>query len=81
MSKEDDGRYKFLYWATWAKMKGTFKFKGKAVRDGAAYRITGAKRLGPFKYNHNANMTPTTFEATYGSDQKDFGSFELSRPE
>ena len=74
-------RYQFVYWATWAKMKGTFKFEGDAERKCGAVHISGSKRLGLFKYNHDARMTPTKFEATYGTDAKDFGTFELSRPE
>lgn len=80
-SPKGENRYRFLYWATWAKMKGTFKFEGDAETDGDVVRVEGAKRLGPFKYTHKAKMTPTEFEATYGSSQKDFGVFNLRRPD
>ncbi|MFT5466185.1 MAG: hypothetical protein ACI8UO_001283 [Verrucomicrobiales bacterium] len=80
-SPKGQNRYRFLYWATWAKMKGTFKFEGDSVEDGGVVKMSGAKRLGPFQYTHKAEMTKDQFEATYGSDKEDFGTFQLHRPE
>lgn len=75
-------RYRFLYWATWGKgMKATFNFEGDAIREGDVVKISGEKGLGPIKYNHEAELTPTTFKATFGSDDKDFGVMNLKRPE
>jgi len=74
--------YDFLYWATWwPGMKGTFRFSGVAEQEGNALHITGSKRIGITKYNHEAVITPTSFTSTFGSDKKNFGQMNLERPE
>lgn len=78
---DQPNEYDFLYWATWwPNMKGTFKFSGVAEQQGNALHITGAKHIGPAKYNHEATITPTSFTSEFGSDKKNFGEMKLERP-
>ncbi len=76
-------RYNFQYWATWGRgMKGTFAIDCEGARQGGVTRVTGQKKLGPFgKYSHEAEITPSRFDARFSRQRKNLGTFELSRPE
>lgn len=79
----DENHYRFHYFARWAGfMKGTFIIQCEAEKKANGYYVTGAKKLVPFgTYQHRGTLTAASFDATFGSEGKDFGTFVMKRPE
>ncbi len=78
-----ENRYRFNYWATWGLgMSGTFEIDCEGETNGSLTRVRGSKKLGPFgTYGHDAEITPSKFDATFSSKKENLGTFSLARPE
>lgn len=82
VNETGEDTYHFLYWATWGPgIRGTFQIDCEGEETNGVTQVRGEKKLGPFgTYNHEAEITPSEFEATFSSKKENLGTFEMSRP-
>lgn len=76
-------KLQFWYHAGWAGVfSAPFKVKYEVERTSANhFEIYGTEDLGLFgKFNHKAELSPSSFSAKYSNKKGDVGRFNLSRP-
>lgn len=79
----DEGKYLFRYWATWAgPLQDGFDAEFDIKKMGSQYHVEGELDLGAFgSFRHEGVIQGEHFEANYHSSSGDHGNFTLRRPE
>ena len=81
--ENEPDKLQFWYHAGWAGVfSAPFRVKYDVKKTSSNhFEINGTENLGLFgKFNHEAKMSPSSFNAKYSNKKGDVGSFSLNRP-